>query len=305
MKQHGKEYKGSNLTVLLFIFALLIFAPGAANAQESSGQFGGGSVKIGYDNRTCDPSLEGAIRYYSGGGGANAPSSGLVGYWPLDEITYTSAADGSGNARDGSMQGGLDPSSDSVTGQVNGALHLDDVDDYIDLGTGCMISGDTWTVGLWVNPDVGVDDWDRIFEQGKDACSSRQFVLLWYGGKVQVHQDTGSHSNPLEAASGAVNTGEWTHIIWTYDNGTNTIYQGGSDSTTSPYTGQGVGVQGNIAIGQRTGFSNYYGGAIDEVYVYDRVLNSTEIQQLYQASGGSAPAIQFCDGSDWVTLPGP
>lgn len=34
-------------------------------AQESSGKFTGGSVLIGYDNRTCSGTLEGAIRYNS------------------------------------------------------------------------------------------------------------------------------------------------------------------------------------------------------------------------------------------------
>lgn len=36
-----------------------------AHAQETSGQFSGGSVRIGHDNRACNGSLEGAVRYNS------------------------------------------------------------------------------------------------------------------------------------------------------------------------------------------------------------------------------------------------
>jgi len=46
----------------LVSFALL---PLGVGAQETSGGFSGGSVLVGYDNRTCDGTLEGAIRYNS------------------------------------------------------------------------------------------------------------------------------------------------------------------------------------------------------------------------------------------------
>lgn len=47
---------------------LLLALPVMVSAQETSGGFVGGSIKIGFDNRTCDASLEGTIRYNSGGG---------------------------------------------------------------------------------------------------------------------------------------------------------------------------------------------------------------------------------------------
>lgn len=51
--------------LLLFTLALVGFAPEQAIAQETSGGFVGGSVKIGYDNRTCVSGLAGSIRYNS------------------------------------------------------------------------------------------------------------------------------------------------------------------------------------------------------------------------------------------------
>lgn len=48
-----------------------VWPGGSLRAQETSGDFSGGSMKIGFDNRACDSSLEGAIRYNSGGGGAD------------------------------------------------------------------------------------------------------------------------------------------------------------------------------------------------------------------------------------------
>lgn len=53
---------------LTSFIALMLAFPVVVSAQESSGSFTDGSVQVGFDNRTCVASLEGAIRYNSGGG---------------------------------------------------------------------------------------------------------------------------------------------------------------------------------------------------------------------------------------------
>ncbi len=47
----------------LIALTILCALPLKAHAQETSGNFGGGSVKIGNDNRACSGALEGTIRY--------------------------------------------------------------------------------------------------------------------------------------------------------------------------------------------------------------------------------------------------
>lgn len=77
------------LSVILFVCSL-----GVSDAQETSGDFSAGSVRIGYDNQNCVSGIQGAMRYNSangiefcdgsawaatngggGGGGCTAPSS--------------------------------------------------------------------------------------------------------------------------------------------------------------------------------------------------------------------------------------
>jgi hypothetical protein len=50
----------------ILVLAVLLVPIFPALAQETSGGFTDGSIKIGFDSRTCDNTLEGSIRYNSG-----------------------------------------------------------------------------------------------------------------------------------------------------------------------------------------------------------------------------------------------
>ena len=49
----------------LGLIGLMLIASAALYAQETSGGFTEGSIRIGFDSRTCDAVLEGSIRYDS------------------------------------------------------------------------------------------------------------------------------------------------------------------------------------------------------------------------------------------------
>ncbi|MCB1581059.1 MAG: hypothetical protein H6859_10865 [Rhodospirillales bacterium] len=51
--------------LLIFTIFIILIPFSNVQAQKTSGSFSGGSVLFGYDNRTCDASLEGTIRYDS------------------------------------------------------------------------------------------------------------------------------------------------------------------------------------------------------------------------------------------------
>ncbi|WP_137137929.1 hypothetical protein [Pseudomonas asiatica] len=51
--------------LLVVTLPVLLALSTLAAAQETSGNFQGGSVRIGYDSRTCDGTLAGSIRYNS------------------------------------------------------------------------------------------------------------------------------------------------------------------------------------------------------------------------------------------------
>ena len=56
-------------------------------------------------------------------------TNGLIGHWRLDETSGTTATDSAGS-NNGSMQGGLSGTNDSVSGQVSTALDFDGGNDW-------------------------------------------------------------------------------------------------------------------------------------------------------------------------------
>ena len=62
------EIKPIPLTILIIVIGLFGFHAPSLRAQETSANFGAGSVNVGFDSRNCDGSIAGALRYNSGSG---------------------------------------------------------------------------------------------------------------------------------------------------------------------------------------------------------------------------------------------
>ena len=69
MKRQKQHFKKRPRIITAFCAVFLLIP--TANAQETSGGFSGGSVIVGYDSRSCDSTLEGAMRYFDGTGCSN------------------------------------------------------------------------------------------------------------------------------------------------------------------------------------------------------------------------------------------
>src|SRR3989338_11448150 len=75
-------------------------------------------------------------------------TTGMVGHWKFDETSGTTATDSSGNNNTGTLTN----SPTWTTGKIGGALSLDGMDDYTDIGT-MDVSGSGITIAAWVKAD--------------------------------------------------------------------------------------------------------------------------------------------------------
>lgn len=96
----------------------------------------------------------------------------LVGRWKFDEIDGTVVRDSTRLRNHGQVHGGAR----WVSGQVNGALGFDGVDDYVELPVGPIIGSLTdCTLAAWVNFSNTGRWWQPVFDFGN---GERSYMFL-------------------------------------------------------------------------------------------------------------------------------
>jgi hypothetical protein len=261
-------------------------------------------LQIGNDPNACTSDKEGRLRYDPGGdtweycdsAGNWRPfgycssnlSTGLVGHWPLDDGSGTTATDVSGNGNNGTLQN-MDPATDWVTGVIGShALDFDGVDDEL---------------GVIYNPtfvrDISVAAWIRLRDQ--DLSSAQSLVIIsenlkpydfalverfggaqlgfevWVGGSRFKKQDPGAIPRSR--------FGEWIHVAAVREADEIRLYVDGTDTGGSypdPQTDGDLDATGSdLFLGSRNSANNVFDGQLDNIRIYNRALSDCEVQALY------------------------
>lgn len=200
---------------------------------------------------------------------------GRLHHWKFDESSGTTVAD--------SGPGGLDAT--FATGTPTWATSLRRYG--LDFGGNADIQTDidfdppeTGTVSLWFKPNATPSIKERLIGNGS----------LW-----EIHQlndgsigcDFGTNaSGAFETPAGTAVAGQWRHVVGSYDtvSGKYELYVDGDliESGTLACTNQPAAP---LVIGNQYGDTRYYNGVIDDVVIYDRLLDSEEIAKLYGKLG--------------------
>ncbi len=218
---------------------------------------------------------------------------GLISWWKFDEGEGSIAYDSAGE-NDGTIYG-----AQWTTGQINGALDFDGMNDYV-----CV--PDDYSLDLGTH-DLSFAFWfktnDSAIEQmlTKRSTTTGPSNRVWDGysaalladGKVNVHfRHSASSDNDVVVTSNALyNDGNWHYLAGVYTRSANLeLYIDGMPEGTpadiSYAENKDIDLTQPLATGCRIvyGRSNdlYFNGTIDDVRIYDRALNAEEILQLYQ-----------------------
>jgi hypothetical protein len=243
------------------------------------------------------------------------------------------ANDSSGNANHATTIG----SPTFVAGMYGSALNLNGASQYAMIPAGIMASVTNFTIAAWVYWNGG-SAWQRIFDFGNDTTQymfltpssgsgTLRFVISTNGNAVGAEQI-------LETAPLPV--GQWRHLAVTRNGNTARVYTNGV-----------LAVSGTVTIAPANfnpalnylGDSQYpadpfFNGRLDEMYIYNYALSSTEITRLaanqpppptipttisFSASGSSlllswpsnylgcsleSNAVSVTASGSWFTVPG-
>lgn len=227
--------------------------------------------------------------------GYPATDDGLVGYWPLDENVGATSANDTTGANDGAIEGSS-PGTAGIFGSTGYDFGGDGSGDRVDLGD-AGAGTDQITVATWVRPTHASGTSpssgpERILMRGDGSGGNSAFDLNWRhdgeGGNTAwfLRIDGGWH--------GAVDTqqrpaDEWHFLVGTYDGEQVSLYVDGTLVDSTPVQGTIDDSSVNTYLSQPPGASGQeFEGSIDEPRMYDRALNNSEIEALYDAAGNGS-----------------
>ena len=198
--------------------------------------------------------------------------TGLMGYWPLNEGTGTTALDQSGNGYNGTWTGNLLNGSHYGGGKVgSSAGDFDGSTDYITTASS-LPTLSTFTFTAWIN---------------LSSSPGRGFIVwllpadLEIQGGYLIVNKTGC-GLVVETPSAVITTGAWYFVTDTWNGSAASVYVNGvlitSGASCSGYTTVG----GTAEMGAY-GTSDYFPGLVNEVRIYNRALSPAEVMALYTA----------------------
>ncbi|MBI3985063.1 MAG: DUF2341 domain-containing protein [Candidatus Levybacteria bacterium] len=233
-------------------------------------------------------------------------SNGLVGYWKMDESSWTvdcsseSVLDSSGSGNGGASCPNSTGPAGGAVGKFGNAGSFDGSNDYVDIDDSTSLRPSTAiSVGAWLKPgsatQAGFGIIDKRYAEGDDPYNS---YIIDVEGSTYHYMfciSNGTAGSQTCVYSTTSLTTNWTNVMGTYDGSTMKIYVNGILEGSTPKTGT-IGYSSlPLRIGCALAGSQCFNGTIDETRIYNRALDSREVQQLYNFAPGPVGYWDFED----------
>ena len=206
----------------------------------------------------------------------------LVAQWRFDEGSGTIASDTSGNGNDGVLEG----DAKWVAGQLGGAIEFNGSNARV-VAPNIPLDSRSFTLTMWVNAVLYTGE-QVVFSTGLTGANDTDMHFRLGGpgsgnvppGGVRM----GFYNNDIDTVGDLILENEWYHLTFWYDfeNQNRRIYINGvmeAEAGAAPY----LGTTGDSVIGA-WGTGQWFQGMIDDVRIYDCVLDENQIQSLISPS---------------------
>jgi len=198
----------------------------------------------------------------------------LVGHWMFEN----SAADSSDYGNDGQISG----NPVFVSGRTGGtALHFKTNQDFVSVPESPDFSLISFTLAAWVKiPNTIPDGWRTIIEHNRWG---RNWFGLWKSANANTFHFRWSNEGVATSDfSAIISANSWYHVAATYDeiDKTARLYINGKLDKTIRNAAMPQPISSTLTIGMNMDNGEAFNGIIDDVRVYNRVLDVTEIKGL-------------------------
>lgn len=207
----------------------------------------------------------------------------LINYWKLDETSGTTAFDSVGSS-DWTINWAT-----WTTGKINNGLSLDWTNDRVDFW-------DTWAINTW---DFSWQIWAKFTAAATKVLLSKwpnqATIPQWDYVSIITYNDwkiwfrLSDWSTLVEPkTTTAFNNGNWHHIVWVRSWTNASLYINWSLIQTLWGAGYNIDNINSLMLGNFSYLNSslYFWWQVDEIWVWNRALTSTEVTQLYNSWAG-------------------
>ena len=164
------------------------------------------------------------------------------------------------------------------------AVRLDGSNDYVSVPNATSLAlGSAFSLEAWVSPAFLPAAGSFASVLSKPEAYSLQFN----GAQMEFTVIQSGSRKRLQAAPGAVPANAVSHVVGTYDGGTQRLYINGVEVANRTQTGAASTVGNGLNIGSWNGAGEFMGGLVDEVAVYRAPLSAAQVKAHYDAGRGA------------------
>ena len=210
-------------------------------------------------------------------GVADSVITDLAHHWSFDDGSGTSITDSIGNANLT-----LFNSNNGVGWQqclFGNCYQFDGVDDYAKIDVNDWAGN--FSVSLWTNTgNVSQDRYSSAFAVNDVAGDSDSFQIMTSGsnsGDWEVYHN-------VSYSFGAIEAGVWTHLAVTYESNTLKQYLNGKLIQTNVVLNGSIDSIELYKVGVNRGGNTHYEGLIDDLKVWNRTLQDSEVAEVNAAA---------------------
>lgn len=258
-----------------------------ASFNQSTGDLTDSAMIGGRLNQPIHTFSNSSLTNNCGGSAASYPGTPYLLYY-LDDNGGTTAADASGNGRDGTLVNG--PT--WTTGKDGyGVQFVDQGDDYISTGvlSGINPSTTSYTIAFWVNIPAGQESGTRTYAGFSLGTNQRLHIAT--SGSVW---GLGIQSSAFSGTSNLSVTSGWHHVCLQMDSGTDiaTLYVdkiAGNSGTQAQKAYTSYTTSSVLVFGRPIGFTSLApGGVYDDAVVYASLVDCTTLYEVREPSSSGS-----------------
>ncbi len=216
----------------------------------------------------------------------------LIGHWMFE----SNVADSSDHGNDGKISG----NPEYVAGNSEGlAIYLKTNKDFVSIPSSPDFNITSFTLAVWVKiPQSIPDGWRTIIEHNR--WGGNWFGLWKSANGNKFHFRWGNHGSSKSDFNTTISADIWYHVAGTYDPITKTarLYLDGIPDKVIQNADAPVAAGSELRIGLNMDNSEEFKGIIDDLRIYNRVLDDAEIKELLTVT-----SVKEENGSNRKSLP--